>query len=89
MSDDPPGKPRKRRAAPAAEPDPAAPLDVATARALARLAGYAALDEATIERMAAGAAAAVRAVRASAGADLFDVEPVQFLTELERLAGER
>ena len=88
MSDDPPGKARKRRAAQAAGPDPPASLDAATARAMARLAGYAALDEATVERMAAGATAAVRAVRASAGAELFDVEPVQFLAELERLAGE-
>ena len=88
MSEDSPGKARKRRAAQAAGPDPPASLDAATARAMARLAGYAALDEATVERIAAGATAAVRAVRASAGAELFDVEPVQFLAELERLAGE-
>ena len=82
MSDDAPIDPRDRGAA------PAAPLDAATVRALAHLAGYASLDEATVERMAAGAANAVHAVRASAGAGLVDVEPGQFAAELERLAAE-
>ena len=83
MSKDPPIDPRNRVTA------ADVPLDLATVRALARVAGYAALDEATIERMAAGAASAVQAVRASVGENLFDVEPAQFLAELERLAAER
>ena len=83
MSEDLPVDPRNRATA------PAAPIDVATVRALARIAGYAALDEATIERMAVGAAGAVLAVRASVGQSLFDVEPTQFAPELERLAAER
>jgi len=69
--------------------DPAAPLDAAAVRVLARVAGYAALDAETIERMTVGAANAVRAVRASVAESLFDVEPAQFLAELERLAAER
>jgi hypothetical protein len=83
MSDEAPIDPRDRGTA------PAVPLDTATVRALARVAGYAALDDATIERMAAGAASAVLAVRASVGETLFDVEPAQFGPELERLAAER
>jgi hypothetical protein len=83
MSDEASTDPRAGGAA------PAAPLDAATVRALARVAGYASLDEATIERMAAGAASAVRAVRASVGVSLMDVEPGQFAAELERLAAER
>jgi len=75
-----------RRDRPSAQ---AVALDAATVRVLARVAGYASLDEATIERMAAGAASAVRAVRASVGASLMDLEPGQFAAELERLAAER
>ena len=83
MSEDAPVDPRERGTT------PAVPLDAATVRALARVAGYAALDEATIERMVAGAANAILAVRASLAASLFDVEPAQFPAELERLAAER
>lgn len=63
-----------------------AALDTATVQALARLAGYAPLDAATAERIVAGAAAAVAAVRASATESLFDVEPARFAAALERLA---
>ncbi len=52
----------------------------------ARLQGYVDLDAETAQRIAVGASNAVRAVTASVGESLFDVEPVQFLAELERLA---
>jgi hypothetical protein len=55
---------------------------------LARLEGYANLDADTAQRVAIGASNAVRAVTASVSASLFDVEPLHYLAELERLAGE-
>ena len=55
---------------------------------LARLEGYAHLDAETAARIAVGASNAVRAVAASVDRSLFDVEPLHYLLELERLAGE-
>lgn len=55
---------------------------------LARLQGYANLDADTAARIAVGASNAVRAVTASVHESLFDVEPLHFLAELERLADE-
>lgn len=65
----------------------AALLDAATVATLARLLGYPPLDAETAARIAAGAASAVAAVRATATIPLFDTEPGAFLAELERLAG--
>ncbi len=65
--------------------DPPA-LDAATVGALADQLGYPPLAADTAARIAAGAAAAVAAVRATATVSLFDREPGQFLAELERLA---
>lgn len=56
---------------------------------LARLEGYATLDADTAGRIAVGASNAVRAVTLSVGMSLFDVEPLHYLAELERLADER
>jgi hypothetical protein len=64
----------------------AAELDAATVAALARLLGYPPLDAETALRIAAGAANAVAAVRATATLPLFDAEPGHYLAELERLA---
>lgn len=61
-------------------------LEPAMVAALARLAGYPPFDAATLARLATGAGDAVAAVRASATASLFDVEPADFQAELERLA---
>lgn len=55
---------------------------------IARLEGYANLDPETAARIAVGASNAVRAVTASVGESLFDVEPLHYLLELERLADE-
>ncbi|MFO1427087.1 MAG: hypothetical protein U1F11_08945 [Steroidobacteraceae bacterium] len=55
---------------------------------LARLEGYTHLDADTAARIAVGASNAVRAVTASVDGSLFDVEPLHYLLELERLAGE-
>jgi hypothetical protein len=64
-----------------------AALDAATVAALARLLGYPPLDAETAAQVAAGAARALAAVRATATVPLFDVEPGSFLAEPERLAG--
>lgn len=61
-------------------------LDAAMVEALARLVGYPPLGAETAARIAAGASHAVAAVRAMATHSLFDAEPGQYLTELERLA---
>lgn len=61
-------------------------IDGAVALALARLAGFSALDADTGARIAAGASNAVSAVRASATMPLFDTQPTSFVAELERLA---
>ncbi len=55
---------------------------------LARLEGYADLDAETAARIAVGASNAVRAVSATVRESLFDVEPLHYLAELERLADE-
>lgn len=55
---------------------------------LARLEGYANLDADTASRIAVGASNAVRAVSATVRESLFDVEPLHYLAELERLADE-
>jgi hypothetical protein len=55
---------------------------------LARLEGYANVDAETAQRVAVGASNAVRAVTASVRDSLFDVEPLHYLAELERLADE-
>ncbi len=55
---------------------------------LARLEGYANLDADTAARIAVGASNAVRAVSATVRESLFDVEPLHYLAELERLADE-
>ncbi len=55
---------------------------------LARLEGYANLDADTAARIAIGASNAVRAVSATVRESLFDVEPLHYLAELERLADE-
>ena len=53
---------------------------------LARLEGHARLDADTAQRIAVGASNAVRAVTATVDVSLFDVEPLHYLAELERLA---
>lgn len=60
--------------------------DAALVRAMARLAGVPIADDAMAERVAAGAAGAIDAVRRARRADLFDQEPAAFLPALERLA---
>jgi hypothetical protein len=68
---------------------PATPaLSPATVLEIARLEGYANLDHDTAARIAVGASNAVRAVTASVDRSLFDVEPLHYLLELERLADE-
>jgi hypothetical protein len=57
-------------------------------RELARLEGHAQLDADTAQRIAVGASNAVRAVTATVNESLFDVEPLHYLAELERLADE-
>jgi hypothetical protein len=69
-------------------PDPATTLDPEIVQALAAIQGFAPFESEVAARIAAGAAAAVRAVTAHADASLFEAEPVQFLAELERLAGD-
>lgn len=61
-------------------------IDGAVALALARLAGFSALDPEMGARIAAGASNAVSAVRESATVPLFDTQPTSFVAELERLA---
>ena len=65
---------------------PTVPLDSATVRDLARLAGLPLEDEASAARIAAGASAAIAAVAASVSETLFDIEPNDYLATLERLA---
>lgn len=68
---------------------PAPPaLSTQTVLEIARLEGYANLDAETAARIAVGASNAVRAVTASVDHSLFDVEPLHFLLELDRLADE-
>jgi hypothetical protein len=61
--------------------------DETTVAALVRLLGDPPLDADTAARIAAAAARAVAAVRATVTVPLIDVEPGNFLAELERLAG--
>ena len=63
-------------------------LSAAAVRELAQLEGYVGLDADTAARIAVGASNAVRAVTASVRESLFDVEPLHYLAELERLADE-
>ncbi len=66
---------------------PPDPLDPATVRDLARLAGLPLdPDDALAARIAGGASAAIAAVAASVGETLFDLEPGDYLGTLERLA---
>ena len=64
----------------------AEPLDPAAVAALARAAGIPVADAAMAERIAAGASAAIAAVRGQVAATLFDHEPADYLPLLERLA---
>jgi hypothetical protein len=66
--------------------DAALPVET-TAAALVRLLGQPPLDAETAARIAAGAARAAAALRATVTVPLIDVEPGGFLAELERLAG--
>jgi phage-related minor tail protein len=61
-------------------------LSAAAVLELARLEGHANLDADTAQRVAVGASNAVRAVTATVDDSLFDVEPLHYLAELERLA---
>lgn len=61
-------------------------LATATVLELARLAGYATLDEETASRIAVGATQAMRSVAASVSDSLFATEPGTFQPALERLA---
>ena len=54
--------------------------------ALAQAAGIPMTDHAMAERIAAGASAAILAVRAQVTTTLFDHEPADYLALLERLA---
>jgi len=62
------------------------PLDPATVRDLARLAGLPLDDDSLASRIAGGASSAIAAVRASVRESLFDLEPGDYLATLERLA---
>lgn len=68
--------------------DRPADLEPSAVQALARCQGFAPLAPELAARIAAGAGNAVRAVAAHARQSLFDAEPLEFLAELERLAGE-
>lgn len=61
-------------------------LDPATVAALSAATGIPLADAQAAERIAAGAEAAIRAVRNSLSQPLFDYEPADFLPTLERLA---
>jgi hypothetical protein len=61
-------------------------LDPDTVLALARVAGLPIADADMAARIAAGASAAISAVRSSLGETLFDFEPADFSATLERLA---
>jgi hypothetical protein len=60
-------------------------LAAATVLELARLAGYANLDDETATRIAVGATQAMRTVAGNAAGSLFDAEPSLFQPMLERL----
>ena len=62
------------------------PLDPAAVVALAVATGIPLADAQAAERIAAGAEAAIRAVRDSLSQPLLDYEPGDFLPTLERLA---
>ena len=64
----------------------AEPLNADAVAAIARAAGIPITDQAMAERIAAGAGAAIAAVRAQVTTTLFDHEPADFLALLERLA---
>jgi len=65
---------------------PPDPLDPATIRDLARLAGLPLEDDDLPARIAGGASTAIAAVAASLREPLFDLEPGDYLATLERLA---
>lgn len=67
---------------------PPDPLDPATLRDLARLAGLPLENDDLAARIAGGASAAIAAVAASVREPLFDLEPGDYLATLERLATE-
>ncbi len=63
------------------------PPDASLLQALAGVTGLPPLSESDAARVAAGAQAAIDAVRAAGGeAELFDTEPSEFLPALEALA---
>jgi Pyruvate/2-oxoacid:ferredoxin oxidoreductase gamma subunit len=62
-------------------------LNAAAIAALAAAAELPLDDEAMAARIAAGASAAIAAVRAQHGQLLFEFEPADYLATLERLAG--
>lgn len=62
------------------------PLDPATIRDLARLAGLPLEDDELPRRIAGGASTAIAAVAGSVREPLFDFEPNDYLATLERLA---
>lgn len=61
-------------------------LDGNAVASIARAAGIPITDQAMAERIAAGATAAIAAVRAQVTTTLFDYEPADYLALLERLA---
>jgi hypothetical protein len=62
------------------------PLSSASVSALAEAAGIPLADDAMAERIAAGASAAIAAVRAQLGESLCEYEPGDYLAALERLS---
>jgi hypothetical protein len=61
-------------------------LDGDTVAAIAQAAGIPITDQAMAERIAAGASAAIAAVRGQVSTTLFEHEPADYLALLERLA---
>jgi hypothetical protein len=61
-------------------------LDANAVATLARAAGIPIADQAMAERIAAGATAAIAAVRGQVSSTLFEHEPADYLALLERLA---
>ena len=61
-------------------------LDGNAVVAIARVAGIPIADQEMAERIAAGASAAIAAVRTQVTTTLFDYEPADYLALLERLA---
>jgi hypothetical protein len=61
-------------------------LDREAMRSVAQTAGFDHLPDDVLDRIAAGAARAAAAVRASLEGSLFEAEPAQFQTTLEELA---